>query len=211
MPKLGLRLSDEERARIISVRESHRRKKEHWVCTRLRCLLLCDEGKTMRQAGEICEVSRSIVAEWIRAYRQGGIQAVTKRGPYQGKRPRLSPEQQQELREIIRSGPQQAGLDTGVWTASVVAAVVRDRFAVSLSLSQIRRTLRKLGFSVQYPKRKLAKADAEAQRTWREVELPRIKKGSSETKASWYTKTRPHSSRRAPYANTGRRRESDVK
>jgi len=184
MPKPGLMLSDKERERIISEREISRRNKEHWVCTRLRCLLLCDEGKTMQQAGDICEVSRSIVAEWIRKYRQGGVQAVTKRGPYQGKPPRLNPEQQQELREIIRNGPQQAGLDTGVWTASVVAVVVRDRFAVSLSLSQIRRTLRKLGFSVQYPKRKLAKADAQAQRTWREKELPRIKKRSSKTKAS---------------------------
>lgn len=138
----------------------------------------------MQQAADICEVSRSIVGEWIRKYRQGGVQALWQKGPYPGKPTRLSADQQEELRQIVRDGPEEAGLDTGVWTAGVVGVVIRDRFNVSLSLSQIRRTLRKLGFSVQYPKRTLAKADPEAQKTWREVYLPAIKKRSNKTKAS---------------------------
>lgn len=176
MPKPGLRLSEEEREGIVSARRIAGKNNQYWLSKRLRCLLLCDEGKTMQQAGDICEASRSIVAEWIRTYRQGGIRELSQRGPYQGRPPRLSSHGQEQLREIIRSGPEKAGLDTGVWTAAIVATVVRERFSVKLSLSQIRRTLRKLGFSLQYPKKKLAKADAQAQKTWREVELPALKK-----------------------------------
>jgi len=178
MARPGLRLTPEERQRIIDEREMARRNKGWWVSTRLRCLLMCDEGKTMEQAAQICEVARSTVGEWIRKYRQGGLQAISQRGPYAGKAPRLSPVQSQELREIIRGGPEAAGLDTGVWTAAVVAEVLRKRFGVRLSLSQIRRTLRKLGFSIQYPRQKLSKADKDRQRAWEEVTLPEIKKKS---------------------------------
>ncbi|MGC8907054.1 MAG: IS630 family transposase [Desulfomonilaceae bacterium] len=176
MARRGLRLTPGERRRIIEEREVAKRNKQWWISIRLRSLLLCDEGKTMEEAARICEVARSTVGEWIRKYRQGGLEGVKQRGPYAGKAPKLSPSQYQELREIIRGGPEAAGLDTGVWTAAVVAEAPRKRFGVRLSLSQICRTLRKLGFSVQYPRQKLSKADKERQRTWVEITLPAIKK-----------------------------------
>jgi transposase len=178
MARPGLRLRPEERQQVIHEREIARRKKEWWLRTRLRCLLMCDQGTTMEEAARVCEVARSTVAEWIRKFRHGGLQGIMERGPYAGKTPKLSPVQYQELREIIRGGPEAAGLDTGVWTAAVVAEVLRKRFGVRLSLSQIRRTLRKLGFSIQYPRQKLSKADKDRQRTWVEVQLPEIKKKS---------------------------------
>lgn len=183
MARPGLRLSNEEKEQIILGREDAKKSKDWRLSTRLRCLLLSSEGMTMDQAARICEVARSTVAEWIRKFRQGGLQAIRERGPYAGKPPRLSPDQYQQLREIIRGGPEAAGLDTGVWTAGVVAEVVRKNFGVRLSLSQIRRTLRKLGFSVQYPRQKLSKADKERQRTWVEEELPEIKKKSEKKMA----------------------------
>jgi len=101
MSRPGLRLSDEEREWIILERE---RRKESGVRTRLRSLLLCDEGKTMEQAAGTCVARSTVAAEWIRKYRQEGLQAVREKGPYLGKAPQLSPEQYQELREIIRGG-----------------------------------------------------------------------------------------------------------
>jgi len=132
----------------------------------------------MDQAAQTCEVACSTVPKWIRKYRQWEVQAVRRKGPYLGKVPQLSPEQYQEFRAIIRGGPEAVGLDTGVWTAAVVAEVVGKRFGVLLSLSQIRRTLRKLGFSVQYPRQRLSKADKDYQRTLVEVEFPEITKKS---------------------------------
>jgi len=181
MARPGLRLSDEEREWVILERQSAKRNKESGVRNRLRSLLLCDAGKTMQEAAETCEVARSTVGEWMRKYREGGVQAVGEKGPYPGKAPQLNPEQQQELREIIQGGPEGAGLDTGVWTAAVAGEVIKKRFGVRLSLSQVRRTLRKLGFSVQYPRQRLSKADRERQRTWVEIELPEIKKKSKKT------------------------------
>lgn len=67
----------------------------------------------------------------------------------------------------------------------MVGEVIKKRFGVGMSLSQVRRTLRKLGFSVQYPRQRLSKADQERRRTWVEVELPAIKKKVREDDGIW--------------------------
>lgn len=178
MPRPGLKLTDAECEAITSERDMAKKRKDWKVRNRLRCLLLCHEGKTISQAAQICEVARSTAAEWLKKYRNAGLKSLVERGAYKGKASQLSDDQKQELRLIIRGGPESANLDTGVWTAAVVAEVIKKRFGVTLSLSQIRRTLRKLGFSVQYPRQKLSKADKEMQKTWVEMSLPQIKKKS---------------------------------
>jgi transposase len=106
------------------------------------------------------------------------------RGPYQGKKPRLSLDQKKELAIMVRQGPEDSGLDTGVWTSPIIADLVKRRFGISYSPSQIRRVLQELGFSVQYPRQELSKADGKLEATWLEEELPDIKKKSKRTTAS---------------------------
>ena len=77
---------------------------------------------------------------------------------------------------IIAAGPEAAGFDTGVWIAPMVLELVKQRYGVSYSSSQIARILHDLRFSMQYPTKRLSKADEEAQQEWRTQELPRIKK-----------------------------------
>ncbi len=67
------------------------------------------------------------------------------------KKPRLSPDQKRELAIKVRQGPEDRGLDTAVSTSPIIADMVKRRFGISCSLSQIRRVLHKSGFSRQYP------------------------------------------------------------
>jgi transposase len=85
---------------------------------------------------------------------------------------------------MIREGPENSGLDTGVWTAPIIAGLVKQRFGIAYSPSQIRRVLHELGFSLQYPRQELSQADKKRQATWIEEELPEVKKKSKRTKAS---------------------------
>ena len=84
---------------------------------------------------------------------------------------------------MIREGPENSGLDTGVWTAPIIADLVKQRFRIAYSPSQIRRVLHELGFSLQYPGRELSQADKKRQATWLEDELPEVKKKSKRKKA----------------------------
>jgi putative transposase len=184
MPKRGLRLDLEDYNHIVHHRYLAKKRKDIESRVRLRSILLVHEGKTLEQVGQILEVARSTVQRWIERYRSRGVTGLLVRGPYQGKKPRLSLDQKRDLAIMIREGPENSGLDTGVWTAPIIADLVKQRFTIAYSHSQIRRVLHELGFSLQYPRQELSQADKKRQATWIEEELPEVKKKSKRTKAS---------------------------
>jgi transposase len=184
MPRRGLRLDIDDYNHIIQHRYLAKKRKDLEAGVRLRAILLVHEGKTLEQVGQMLEVARSTVQRWIERYRCRGVTGLLVRGPYQGKKPRLSLDQKRELAIMIRQGPENSGLDTGVWTAPIIADLVKRRFRIAYSPSQIRRVLHELGFSLQYPRQEPSKADKKRQATWLDEELPEIKKKSKRTKAS---------------------------
>jgi transposase len=179
-----LRLDIDDYNHIIQHRYLAKKRKDLEARVRLRAILLVHEGKTLEQVGQMLEVARSTVQRWIGRYRCRGVTGLLVRGPYQGKKPRLSLDQKRELAIMIRQGPENSGLDTGVWTAPIIADLVKRRFRIAYSPSQIRRVLHELGFSLQYPRQEPSKADKKRQATWLDEELPEIKKKSKRTKAS---------------------------
>lgn len=184
MPRRGLRLELDDYNDIVRHRYLAGKRKDFQARVRLRSILLIHEGKTLEQVGQILEVARSTVERWVDRYRSRGVTGLLVRGPYQGKKPRLSLDQKRELAITVRQGPEDSGLDTGVWTAPIIADLVRRRFNITYSPSQIRRLLHELGFSLQYPGQEPSEADKKRQATWLEEEVPEIKKKSKKTKAS---------------------------
>lgn len=184
MPKRGLRLELEDYNYIVHHRYLAKKRKDLESRVRLRAVLLVHEGKTLEEVGRVLEVARSTVERWIERYRSRGVTGLLVRGPYRGKKPRLSLDQKRELAMMIREGPENSGLDTGVWTAPIIADLVKQRFRIAYSPSQIRRVLHELGFSLQYPRQELSQADKKRQATWLEEELPEVKKKSKRKKAS---------------------------
>jgi transposase len=93
-----------------------------------------------------------------------------------GPAPRLDEEQRDVLGALIDAGPQAAGYTSGVWTGPMIADLIEQRFGVRYHNHHIPRLLNQLGFSVQRPRKRLARADLEAQATWLREKLPAIKK-----------------------------------
>lgn len=180
MPRPGLEVGLEEYNEVVEHRRRAKKRKDSRARTRLRSILLICDGKTLEEVAQILEVSRSTVQRWIEKYRARGVTGLIVQGPHKGREPRLSLEQKRELALIIQDGPENSGLDTGVWTSPLIVGLVERSFGISYSASQIRRILHELGFSMQYPKRQLAEADKDRQATWVQEELPAIKKVQEE-------------------------------
>lgn len=176
MPRRGLRLRDEEYDHVVQHRNLAKRREDYAARVRLRAILLVHEGHTLEQTAKILEVARSTVQNWVKAYRNRGVVGLLVQGPHRGRKPRLSLDQKRELAGIIREGPEKCGLDTGFWTSPIIADLVKRRYKISYSPSQIRRILHELGFSIQYPRQMLSEADKKRQATWLEEELPGTKK-----------------------------------
>lgn len=133
------------------------------------------DGSSLLQMATKLEVTQSAVTKWLAAYVERGFDGLTPARP-PGSQPRLSPEQLEEVGQVIEAGPEAGGFACGVWTARMVAELIRGRFGVGYSWKYVPELLHKLGFSVQRPRKRLSRADHEAQEFWLRETFPRLKK-----------------------------------
>lgn len=170
----GLLITGDERDTLEQEREMARSNGDLDLFLKTSCILRVSEGHIQKEVADVFGVPVRTLESWIEQYRTAGVHALVK-GPYPGRRSRLTPDQRRELALIIEAGPERAGFGTGVWTAVIVKSLIKARFGVSYGLSQVRRILRKLRFSLQLPRRSPAKADPEKQKEWTDKELPEVK------------------------------------
>lgn len=175
MPRPGLRLNETQTEELNQRYQVARGRKDFDLTQRIQGLFLVSQGMAERRAAQILGIGRRTLQDWIFRYRRGGLEALVK-GPYLGRKPKLTDAQIAELDHIIEQGPESAGLDTGVWTAPLAADLVKKLFGVRYHPDHMRRILRRLRFSVQLPTRELSRADPEEQARWLDHELQEIKK-----------------------------------
>ena len=132
------------------------------VAKRLRAVVLNSEGHTSGELAGILQSPRSKVSEWLQRYQTDGVNGLLE-GYRSGRPSQLTEKQQQQLGDILDSGPVAYGLDTGIWTSPMIAWVIEEEFGVRYHPGHVRKLLHAVGFSVQRPRRVLARADAAAQ------------------------------------------------
>jgi len=88
----------------------------------------------------------------------------------------LAEKERRQLGDILDSGPAAYGLDTGIWTSPMISWVIEEEFGIEYHPGHVRKILHEIGFSVQRPKRVLARADAAERDRWQRYTYPNIKK-----------------------------------
>jgi transposase len=71
----------------------------------------------------ILQALRSKVLEWLQRYRTDGIDGLLE-GYRSGRPSEILQTQQQQLVDILDSGPVAYGLDTAIWTSPMIARVI---------------------------------------------------------------------------------------
>lgn len=142
---------------------------------RARAIISYIEGKPVIEIAANLGVTRGSVNRWLQWYDACGLDGL-RTGDRSGRPPRLTEEQRFELVELIEAGPPACGFDTGVWTGPMIGELIRRQYGVTYHPHHIPRMLHSLGFSVQRPRKRLARADAEKQEIWVTKRLPAIKK-----------------------------------
>jgi transposase len=132
-------------------------------------------GKAVLTLVTELEVVRASVNQWLRWYDTAGTEALRPRKA-PGAAPKLTKQQRAELVQLIEAGPQASGYSSGVWNGPRIGDLIHKRYGVRYHNHHVPRLLHQLGFSVQRPRKRLARADKEAQEIWLKHVLPRIKK-----------------------------------
>jgi transposase len=133
------------------------------------------EGRRVVDLAKEADVTRGSVNRWLQAYEANGTDGLMTKSP-PGPSRKLTESQLALLAELIDAGPQEAGYTSGVWTGPMIADLIAARFGVRYHNHHVPRLLHALGFSVQRPRKRLAKADLESQARWMRTVLPRLKK-----------------------------------
>lgn len=150
----------------------------HRVSKRVGAVLLNHEQKTSGEIASLLRSSRSKVSQWLRTYEDQGVEGLME-GRRTGRPSLLTDLQKVLLCDIVDSGPIAYGLITGVWTAKLISEIIEEEFGIKYHPSHVWKLLQDFGFSVQSPKRLLAKADDEKRQKWIKETYPGIKKKSA--------------------------------
>jgi len=145
-------------------------------------------GMRQKAVAAMLGVSREAVRHWMRAYRSGGAKALNarRRGRPQGTG-RLQGWQAAAIKKlIIDRQPEQLKLAFFLWTRGAVQQLIKRKFSVSLSVTQVGRYLKQWGFTPQKPRRRAWEQDTAAVQAWRKEEYPALRARAKRQKAVIY-------------------------
>ncbi len=130
-------------------------------------------------------VARPTVTRWVSAYRAGG--RATLRAKRRGRPPgtHLAAHQAALTVRLITKGcPDQLRLPFALWTREAVQHLLRERFALEVSVWTVGRYLARWGLTPQKPLRRAFEQNPAAVRRWLEIEYPRIRAAAKQAGAA---------------------------
>jgi len=164
----------------------------HRVAKRIHAVLLNDDGSTSGEIAKTLNISLPAASEWLKIYSEQGVDGLLE-GRRSGRPSYLSDVDKILLCDIIDSGPIAYGYVSGLWTSIRIADVIELEFGVRYHSGHVRKLLADFGFSVQSPKRVLARADKEKQARWVSETYPKVKKKLTMKMLASSSRTKPAS------------------
>ena len=127
------------------LRRAAKRAADADAARRMLALALVLEGKPRTEAATSCGMDRQILCDWVHRYNAEGLDGLRNRTA-PGAKPKLSPEQEREVAELVRQGPDLVEHGVMRWRRIDLARVIEQRYAVELAERSVGDLLRRLGF-----------------------------------------------------------------
>ncbi|AAP86164.1 IS630-like element IS885 family transposase (plasmid) [Cupriavidus necator H16] len=144
------------------------------------------EGQTAQSVAAALGVNVRSVFRWLADYASGGQRALLAK-PIPGRPSKVSGDEMRWLAQAVRDNtPQQYKFEFGLWTLSLIRALIHRQFGKELSLSAVSRVMKLLGFSAQKPLYQAWQQDAMLVRRWEAEIYPAIRAEAREVGARIY-------------------------
>src|SRR6202790_2063332 len=118
---------------------------------RERAVRSVQNGESPEVVARVIGVNRSAVYGWLAQYRRGGWGALRAK-PLFGRPPKLDGRKLQWIYDTVtQKSPLQLKFAFALWTREMVATLIKDKFAIALSLVSVGRLLAQLGITCQKP------------------------------------------------------------
>jgi len=125
------------------LRDSAKQTKDADAARRMLALALVLEGKSRTEVATSCGMDRQILCDWVHRYNAEGIEGLHNRTA-PGAKPKLSVEQECEVAELVRKGPNLAEHGVVRWRRIDLARVIEQRYGVKFAERSVSDLLRRL-------------------------------------------------------------------
>jgi len=145
---------------------------------RVRAVKMLEGGLTQVEVAAHLGVSDRAVRAWRRRFRRGGWKALAKRprGRSSEEQMVLSAADQQRIVAAVRSRfPDQLRIPGLLWTRSGVQELIERECGVRLEVSTVGRYLRRWGFTLKRPVKRMLEADPVVVEAWLSEVYPAVK------------------------------------
>ena len=153
------------------LRRAAGRSRDAAAARRMLALALVLEGKSRTEAAQAAGMDRQTLRDWVHRYNQAGLAGLSDRHGG-GTRPLLSSEQEAEVSEWVRQGPDLAEQGVVRWRRADLARAIEARFGVVLAERSISDVLRRLGFRRLVARSRHPGHDAAAQASFNATSPP---------------------------------------
>jgi len=96
---------------------------------------------------------------------------------YKGAPTKLSSQEEDELMSIIDQGAVESGFEGEIWTSKRLVVIIKRKWSCDYHPHHIPKLLRRLGYSLQKPKKIDVRKDQSKVEQWRSEKIKEIKKG----------------------------------
>jgi transposase len=153
---------------------------------RIRAVKRIRSGESPEVVARALGVNRTTVYDWLAKHREGGISALKERKA-PGREPKLNGKKMKWLFDVLtQKSPLQLKFEYALWTREMIQKIIKDRYAIKLSLPSIGRLLAQLGFTCQKPLYKAIQKNESLVQEWLKKIFPKIKKRAGIEKADIY-------------------------
>ncbi|MEI6078444.1 MAG: helix-turn-helix domain-containing protein [Verrucomicrobiota bacterium] len=129
---------------------------------RLHCVSLVASGIPCEQVALYFGDSPRSVVNWVRRFDRQGLAGLAE-GNHSGRPGRLSAEQLEAVRAMIRRPPTAANLKANLWDGKTLARCLQEQYQVQLGVRQCQRLFRHLNMRYRLPRPSVGKADPRRQ------------------------------------------------
>ena len=118
------------------------------VARRMLAIANALDGMSREDAARSAGMDRQTLRDWVLRYNEHGIEGLCDRW-CEGRPPRLTPEEQAELLDVVMAGSDPETTGISAYTREDLATICEQRFGKSFHPSSMSRVLKRLGLSRQ--------------------------------------------------------------